>query len=269
MKFTPYILFFILIAACSTKPRFLNKEVCFLLYDLEKKTFEEIINQDRCEMRFPAASTFKIPLAVMSFDAGLLKDENHLLKWDGTKKFLPAWEKDHTATSWMRESVVWYSQELTPQLGRSKIEYYLKTFMYGNADMSGGIKTAWLTPSDFTEDAMRNSLKISGMEQVFFLEKLWRGELKASSASQEMTQKLLGTEVSPNGSELSGKTGSGFIGDKFDLRIGWYVGYLKAKNKNYVLVINFTDIEKLKERAFGGAEARETAKKILTEKKLW
>ena len=243
--------------------------MCFLLYDLEAKKFEDVINSNRCEERLPAASTFKIPLAVMSFDSGILKDENHLIKWDGQKRFLDGWNKDQTATSWMRESVVWYSQVLTPQLGKSKIEYYLKTFRYGNADMTGGIKFAWLTPAPFSTEVHENSLKVSGMEQVFFLEKLWRGELKASPQSQLMTRKLLASEVNEDGYSLSGKTGSGFIGEKYDRRVGWYVGYLNAKNKDYVVVINFTDIEKLKEKTFGGAEARELAKKILSKKKLW
>lgn len=266
------LILLLLIISCSTQPQkedFPDKEICFLLFNLNTGTFEKVVNQARCEEKFPAASTFKIPLAVMAFDSKLLKDQNTMLKWDGQKKFFPIWEKDHTATSWMKDSVVWFSQELTPKIGKERIEEYLQSFEYGNADMSGGIKHAWLTKSQFDSNRSDNSLKISGFEQIHFLKNLWRGELKASSDAQLKAISLLPIETSPNGNRLLGKTGSGFVGADYDLRIGWWVGYLETKKDTYVVVINFTDKQKLAEKTFGGAEARETAKQILTEKKLW
>ncbi|MBA2404850.1 MAG: penicillin binding protein transpeptidase domain-containing protein, partial [Bdellovibrionales bacterium] len=100
------------LSSCATQPpkKFANKDVCFLLFNLGSGTFEKIINQDRCGQKLPAASTFKVPLAVMAFDSGVLKDEHTMLKWDGEKRFLDAWNKDHTASSWMKDSVVWFSQ---------------------------------------------------------------------------------------------------------------------------------------------------------------
>lgn len=268
----PFLILLFLAIACTTPTRqaeFANKDVCFLLFNINTGTFEKILNQTRCEERFPTASTFKVPLAVMAFDSKVLKDENSMLKWDGKKKFLSVWEKDHTASSWMKESVVWFSQELTPKIGKQRIEEYLQSFEFGNADMSGGIHHAWLTKSPFTPADTFNSLKISGFEQIHFLKNLWRGELKASSDSQLKTISLLAIENSPNGNRLLGKTGSGFVGAEYDLRIGWWVGYLETKKDTYAVVANFTDKQKLPEKTFGGAEAREIAKQLLTEKKLW
>jgi beta-lactamase class D len=201
----------------------------------------------------------------MALDAKILKDEQTVLKWDGKKRMLDVWNKDQTTESWMKESVVWFSQVITPRLGQERMENYLQSFSYGNQDMSGGLKTAWLTP----EPPLKNTLKISGYEQVKFLEKLWNGTLKASTHSQKVTKSILARETSPNGSLLAGKTGSGRIGPKMDLRIGWWIGYLTYKNDNYIVVVNFNDIEKTQDAHFGGPEARELAKKILTEKDLW
>jgi len=53
----------------------------------------------------------------MAFDAGILKDEGSGMKWDGTKTSRQEWNRDQTAASWMKYSVVWFSQRLTPQLG--------------------------------------------------------------------------------------------------------------------------------------------------------
>lgn len=260
----------LILASCaSKKPEpFPNKDVCVMVFNLKTSTFVELINRKRCEQRLPAASTFKIPLAIMSFDAKVLKDENSSFKWDGKKRFLEAWNADQTAKSWMTNSVVWFSQKLTPKIGLKRIHQYLVSFEYGNADMSGGLETAWLTPSPFNESTV-NSLKISGFEQAHFLKNLWREKLSTTPDSQIKAIKLLPQEISPNGNKIYGKTGSGFVGEKANLRVGWYVGYLEAKQDKYVVVSNFTDKQNVAGETFGGAEAKAILKQILVEKNLW
>lgn len=145
------ILFLIVMASCTNSKKsserlmrsnpFFNMKGCFLLYNLKTNAFEKKIGET-CQERFPACSTFKVPLAVMGFDSGILKDEKQVLKWDGEKRFLEAWNRNQDARSWMRESVVWFSQRLTPMMGKKRFEGYLKKFNYGNADVSTGITTA-------------------------------------------------------------------------------------------------------------------------------
>lgn len=204
----------------------------------------------------------------MALDSKIIENENTRLAWDGRKRVIASWNKDHTAQTWISDSVIWYSQRLTERLGKIKTEYFLKKFEFGNADMSGGIKSAWLTPAFFFLEPVENTLKINGYEQVRFLQRLWEEKLPASPHSQQITKNLLVNEISSN-NVLSGKTGTGFVGKNDDLRLGWYVGYLKTKFSNYVLVMNFTDTEKLEAKGFAGSEARELAKKILKEKSLW
>jgi beta-lactamase class D len=264
------ILMALFLWSCATKKdSYPDKDICFLAFNMKTGTFEKIINQKRCEERFPTASTFKVPLAVIAFETKVLKDRDSSLKWDGQKRFLEAWNKDQTAASWMQESVVWFSQALTPKIGKARLEKSLKDFDYGNADLSGGLKYSWLTPAPGTKDSMGNTLKISGFEQVHFLKKLWRGELKASAEAQNKTKDILVSEISPSGSKLTGKTGSGTVGKDFDLRLGWWVGYLEKDQQVYVIVINFTDKQKSAETSFGGPEARSMAKHFLSENKLW
>ncbi|WP_408098400.1 penicillin-binding transpeptidase domain-containing protein [Peredibacter sp. HCB2-198] len=266
------ILFIILslILSCSTKRDFPGKDVCYLLYDVKTQRYVEEHNRGRCEMRLPACSTFKVPLAVMAFDSGVLKDENlPVFKWDGQKRMIEAWNQDQTPTTWMRESAVWVSQEITPKLGIKKIEQYLKDFKYGNHDMSGGLKYAWLTPAPFIADSMGNTLKVSAHEQVSFLEKLWQGELKASSQSQILTQKIMAQDTSPRGYTLVGKTGSGFADSHHDLRLGWYIGHLEKDDREYIVVLNFSDKQKVPAGTYAGREAKEMAINLLSERKLW
>jgi beta-lactamase class D len=269
MKFSIFLFLLSSLLACSTRKEYPQKDICFLLYNLASREFEEIRNEDNCKTALPATSTFKIPLALMAYDSHLINESHSLLHWNGEKYFVDSWNQDHTAESWMRESVIWYSQELTPRLGKLKIEFYLKTFGFGNADMSGGLKYAWLTPAPFVPGPVVNSLKINGFEQVYFLEKLWRGDIKVTQKAQKLTRQLLVKDVSMRGNVLMGKTGSGFIGPDNDLRVAWYVGYLKSQQADYIVVINFTDKEKLPVKTFGGSEAKDMGKKLLKKKKLW
>ncbi|HXH31768.1 MAG TPA: penicillin-binding transpeptidase domain-containing protein [Bacteriovoracaceae bacterium] len=240
-----------------------------LIYDVDKKNFVEEINPHVCQRRLPAASTFKVPLSVMAFDSKVLKNKSTLFKWDGTKHSIEPWNKDHTAESWMRDSVVWVSQEITPQIGEEKMKDYLRNFKYGNEDLSGGLKYAWLTTAPFINEPMRNSLKISGAEQVRFLEMLWQRELNATITAQNTTLEILASEKTPKNFNFRGKTGSGFQDPEKLLRIGWFVGYLNNKEKSYIIVSNFTDTKKQMEVNYGGKEAREFAVKKLQENNLW
>lgn len=259
-----------LLSACSTKRNFPEKDVCFLLYDLKKEAFVDSYNENRCHERFPAVSTFKIALGVMAYDSGVFKNESEpVYTWNRVSTPIENWNKDHNPTSWMRESVVWMSQQMTPKIGMDKIQQYLADFEYGNQDMTAGLKYAWLTPAPFINEPMQNSLKISGYEQVKFLRKLWRGELKASQQSQNMTRKIMTHDKSSKGYELIGKTGSGFKDDDYDQRIGWFVGHLKKDQSEYIVVLNFSDTVKQTSGTFGGREAKEMTLKLLTEKRLW
>lgn len=84
-----------------------------------------------------------------------------------------------------------------------------------------------------------------------------------------MTQKIMTQDKSLKGSTLIGKTGSGFIDENYDLRVGWFVGHLTSDKSEYIVVLNFTDKQKITPGTFGGREAKEMALKLLSEKELW
>jgi beta-lactamase class D len=265
-----WLTFFVLIIGCSTGRNFPKKNVCFLVYDMQLETYVTKYNTSYCKKQLPTASTFKIPLSVMAFDAGILKDEKTSFTWDRKSHFLESWNRDQTAESWMKESVVWVSQEMTPKLGAEKIAQYLKSFDYGNQDSSGELTTFWLTPTPLNGSQTPNTLKISGYEQVEFMRKLWTNKLPVSPHAMEMTRKILPRETNPPHRILAGKTGSGFMDPEQTIRVGWYVAHLTVGLKQYIVVTNFIDTAEVPQpRSFGGHEARELTKQLLVEKDLW
>lgn len=267
------MLLFILLSACAKAPVkqpelekkfFSDVKGCFLLFNLKTQKFEHEIGGKSCRKRFPACSTFKVPLAVMAFDAGVLKDQTQMLKWDGKKQWLDAWNNDHNAKSWMRESVVWFSQRLTPKIGAKKLQNYLNKFEYGNRDLKGGLTQAWLNPP--TNPV---GLKISAYEQVEFMKKLWTDKLPASPLAQKITRELTYLELSPKRFQLYGKTGSNYYDKASNSQLGWFISRLSNGESEYIAVTNLSDLAPYKGDSFGGPRAREITKNILAELGLW
>jgi beta-lactamase class D len=289
-KMTSFLLFFVfgLSLSCSSMknsnsvkvegatetanqdPLLQNSELsaCFLLYDLKNQKFVSEFNPQRCKQRQAPASTFKVPLAAMAFDDGVLEDEKTQFKWDGEKHSIESWNKDHTSATWMRDSVVWYSQILTQKMGRKKVQSYLDKFNYGNKDMSGHIKNAWLTPSPSNPD-VSSSIAINGYEQIEFMKKLWTQKLPVSEKAHELTQKIMFLEKSPKGFRISGKTGSGYVDPETNRRLGWYVTHIKGNDQEYLSVFNFHDLNPQKKPEFASALAKKMTKEFLVKQGIY
>jgi beta-lactamase class D len=244
---------------------FKGTDACFLLVDMRTGKPAVEYNEKRCARRFSPCSSFKIPLALMAFDAGLLKDENTVLKWDGVKREYDEWNRDQTPKTWLRNSPLWVSQQLTPELGMAKVKKYLKEFNYGNQDMSGGLKTAWLAYTGRT-------LKISADEQIAFLDRFWRGQLALSPKAVELTKKSIYAIESSSGTVIHGKTGSGDL-EAPEIhngkQLGWFVGHLQQGNREYLFAVNFSDLKRPANTGPGGMRAREMTKLVLSELKLF
>ncbi len=242
---------------------FLDLDVCFIAYDLNTNKVLAERGGASCTERVPACSTFKIPLALMAYDAGLLHDEFTPMKWDGVESSIPAWNHDQTAATWMRDSVVWYSQQLTPKLGLAKIASYLKMFSYGNQDFSGGITTAWLTPKTPGNIKGSGTLKISAREQLEFLKNFWKQNYKISPNAYDKTNLILQFDTLEHGYNFSGKTGSGYMGQGSRVRVGWFLGRVEGHGNDIITILKFTDNDTQSLGRLAGPQAKELTLKVL------
>jgi beta-lactamase class D len=243
-------LFFVFSGARAAEPDFAKifqgKDGCFILYDLKADKVVCQYNAARCAQRLSPCSTFKIAIAVMAFDKGILKDEGTTFKWDGVDRGNSNWNRDTSAQDWLKNSVVWVSQRITPQLGPVTITNYLARFDYGNRDISGGLTNFWLG----------SSLKISANEEIEFWKKLWRDQLPVSVRAMTLTKKIMPVEISPMGSRLAGKTGS-------HKALGWFVGHLDARDGEFLVAVNYTADIPSDGKIYPGMIAENLCQKIL------
>lgn len=200
--------------------------VCTVVADAESGAV--ILQEGDCGLRAPPASTFKIPISLMAFDAGFMTDTHtpRLPFREGYADWVPSWRSATDPEKWMKESVVWYSRKATEALGTERFSRYVAAFDYGNRDVSGdpgknnGLANAWLS----------SSLAISPLEQLAFLRKLVRGELPVSPSAHEMTRTLVDIGPQPGGWHVYGKTGAAPSKRPDGTRIsgqpwGWFVGW--------------------------------------------
>lgn len=193
-----------------------------------------------CDTPTTPASTFKVPLAVMGFDAGFLTGAHAPVlpfvdgyaDWGGEE-----WRQDMDPTSWMDYSVVWYSQLITRALGAPRLAAYAQSFNYGNADFAGdpgkdnGLERAWIS----------SSLKITPRQQLAFMTNLVNRQLPVSRAAMDTTLAIMQQRTTPDGWQVVGKTGSAYP-RKADGNLdrsrgwGWYVGAATKGDQTLVFV---------------------------------
>lgn len=219
-----------LIAASGAKAA----EICTLI--AEGKSGAVLLERGDCRTRVTPASTFKVPLAVMGYDAGFLTapDAPVLDFREGYPDWIAEWRRPTDPAAWMRHSVVWYSQQVTKALGSERLSAYAGAWGYGNADFSGdpgfdnGLERAWVA----------SSLKVSPVEQVRFLHGLVNRTLPASAPATEMTVAIV-EEHEVDGWSVKGKTGSAYprLADRsFDRARawGWYVGWARRGDRTVI-----------------------------------
>ncbi|EPB8016659.1 class D beta-lactamase [Pseudomonas aeruginosa] len=230
-------------------------ENCTIVIDAQ--TGKTVHERGDCDTRRGAQSTFKIPLALMGFDSGILKDE-HTPQWDYKEEYAASLETHRHSTDpvrWEKESVVWYSQELTKKLGMEKFKKYVGQFNYGNKDISGdpgknnGLTHSWLS----------SSLKISPREQTTFVRGILAQTHAVTSHAYDMTKAVL-PESTADGWTVHGKTGTGFkVKDdgarNRDRQEGWFVGWAEKDGRTLIFANFIADTKK--ENSYAGPRARD------------
>lgn len=196
----------------------------FVLYDMNKDSWI-VHNPAHATLRVSPNSTYKIYDALFGLEAGVITPENSFMEWNRTAYPFAAWNADQTLQSAMQSSVNWYFKALDEQLGAADIKHYLRKIGYGNEAMDGGLSGYW----------MESSLKISPVEQVQLLAKLYHNSFGFSPENVRAVKDSLFLSASEAGA-LYGKTGTGNV-DGQNIN-GWFVGYTEAAGGPCFFAVN-------------------------------
>lgn len=202
---------------------------CFIV----KENNQVLKEEGQCLEAFAPNSTFKIPLAVMGFDSGILvTDEIPRMPFKKEyRHWMSVCKGDHNAHEWMRDSCVWFSQALSNQLGIKRFHEYIEKFNYGNKNIKGKdpLNRSWL----------EDTLKITPLQQVEFLQRFLNKELSVKPEAYTYTTKVLYQQELAGGWKLYGKTGNGRLGK--DKQHGWFVGWIEKKDRKIIFSYHLSD----------------------------
>jgi len=178
------------------------------------------------EAKLPA-STFKIPNSLIALETGVVEDpDKDVFKWDGVKRSIEAWNKDHTMRTAIAASVVPVYQEIARRVGEGRMQKYVDLFEYGNRNIGGGIDQFWLT----------GDLRIDPVQQVDFVDRLRRGVLRISKRSQDLVRDIL--PVTKVGDAVI-RAKSGLLGAEVGKpSLGWMVGWAENGSAQTVFALN-------------------------------
>lgn len=190
-----------------------------VISSLDNKTVF-ISDDKRAKQQLAPASTFKIANTLIALEEKAVKDELEIIKWDGKDKGWKPWNQDHSIKSGFPVSCVWCYQELAKRVGLDKYHQHLKQLNYGNMQTGENLIRFWLD----------GDLKISALEQIEFLQKLYKNDLPYKQRNLDKTKDVMIVESNDNYT-IRVKTG-------WAMNIGWYVGYIELKNKTWFFAMN-------------------------------
>ncbi len=222
----------------------------FVLYDTKAGKWK-IYDMENATTRIPPASTFKIYSALNALETGIIKPGQTQISWNGETYHYNTWNKDQTLKPAMQNSVTWYFQELDKKAGLPSIRRFIQKTGYGNQNVTGDASSYW----------MNSSLKISPVEQVKMLIKLYNNEFGFSPENLALVKDAICLYSGSNGS-FYGKTGTLEAGSKNIS--GWFTGFIEKPGNTYFFATNIQG-----ENHTTGPAATELTFSILSGLNIW
>jgi beta-lactamase class D len=202
----------------------LNLTGTILVFDEAEATYHAN-NFEKASTGHLPASTFKIPNTIIALETGVASGPEHLFKWDGSDRWLDAWEQDLTLKEAFSVSCVPCYQEVARAVGPQRMRTELARMGYS------GMVFDTLTVDNFW---LQGNSRITPQEQINFLRRIYHAELPIRPATQHAIRDIMVMEKTDDYT-LSGKTGWSINGENNN---GWFVGFVERDDKVYYFATN-------------------------------
>lgn len=191
------------------------------------------VNPIRAATPMTPFSTFKIANSVIALETGVVAGIYQTLPYNSTLYPPASWwpanwlKQSHNLRSAFKNSVVPVYRQLASEIGESQMKTYLQKFNYGNRDISSGLDDFWLD----------GSLKISAIEQVYFLQALKNNDFLLSPKNLNKLKDIMFVSEGDR-YQLFAKTGGGSLGK--NKALAWYVGFVETTHGSYYFALNIS-----------------------------
>lgn len=196
-----------------------------VIYDVQKNGYW-LHNAGRAAERFYPASTFKIFNSLIALGEGVVKDADEVFyRYGGEPVYLESWKADASLRSAIKISQLPAYKQLARKIGLERMQANIKKLHYGNEIIGDKIDSFWL----------EGPLQISALEQVKLLTALARRQLPYPQKAQQQVCDITVLKQT-DAYTLHGKTG--WATDNLAVPVGWFVGWVEAKDNLYVFAMN-------------------------------
>lgn len=238
------------ISSIDLSSYFHDYQGCFVLLDDSAESWQ-IYNEAWAQKRISPNSTYKIYSALLGLENEIIAPASNEMTWDGQEYPIAEWNADQNLATAFQNSVNWYFRALDQASGSEALENFYTNIDYGNHDLSGGVSSFWA----------ESSLRISPIEQVELLKRLYHNEFNFNAANVRTVKDALLLASSADGS-LYGKTGTGNINGKNIS--GWFIGYVETSGNTYFFALNIRADD-----GAAGSGAADIALSILADMDIW
>ncbi|GAB6037378.1 OXA-48 family carbapenem-hydrolyzing class D beta-lactamase OXA-54 [Fundidesulfovibrio butyratiphilus] len=194
----------------------------------DPKTY--VFDSKRAATGYLPASTFKIMSALIALETGVADGPEALFAWDGVTREVPAWNQNLSLRRAFQVSAVPVFQVIARRIGPERMSWYVRASRYGNATITGApIDAFWL----------EGSLRISALQQVNFLSRLYRDRLPFSSWAMDIVKDMMAEK----GPDYVFRTKTGLLSRNGHPELAWWVGWLERGGDVWHFALNI-DVDK-------------------------
>lgn len=214
-------------------------------------------NEEIAREQYSPYSTFKLVSTLIGLKNGVITNEKSKMNYDGTTYPTDAWNNNLTLNEAFKTSCIWYFRQVVDMVGMNEVQKELEDLEYGNCDISewNGSK---INPMDSLNGFwLGSSLKISTIEQVQVMKKIFGGDSIYTNREINILQAVMSCDE-VNGYSIYGKTGTNHNEE------GWYVGFIEKETQKFCFAVYISSEEPI--RVATGNEAREIIKRIFENK---
>lgn len=190
-----------------------------VVLDLRRGTVRAV-HGERAARRLIPASTYKILNSLIALETGVVASDSTVLPWDGVTRERKELNRDLDLRAAFQVSAVPHYQAIAREIGPERMQRFVDAVPYGNRDLSGGMDRFWL----------EGGLRISPMEQVHFLARLYRDALPFSPRTMAAVKRIMLVEQTP-AYTLRAKTGLALVPGG---QVGWWVGWVERGEDVFV-----------------------------------
>lgn len=172
---------------------FQNINGCAVIYLPAQKQYF-FFHEEMCNQEVSPYSTFKIVSALSGLQNGIIAGELSVMGYDGTDYGNPEWNEDLTLEQAFQKSCVWYFRKVIDEVGNDEMQKELDALQYGNCDISEWNGSDINPMPALNGFWLASSLKISPLEQVKVLEKIFEGQSGYNSEYIEILKRIMLTD---------------------------------------------------------------------------